>query len=138
MDPKERHRRWAAFVRSQEPPKKGQTTRSEKLPDQLRADVEANPQKWFDVWVAQGMSWGKVVIEEERKSSAKAETESQGNWTWGHEIDKTMPPEVAAALKRALRGTDQHRTYPGAEQASPEDLAYLEQFAIVTDTWSQR
>eukprot|EP00959_Pyramimonas_sp_CCMP1952_P013671 288836-Pyramimonas_sp.AAC.1 len=49
-----------------------------------------------------------------------------------------MPEPVAQALKRTLRGTNQHRTYPGAETASEDDLPYLEQFVIVKDSWAEK
>eukprot|EP00959_Pyramimonas_sp_CCMP1952_P051841 1083694-Pyramimonas_sp.AAC.1 len=90
------------------------------------------------MWVNQGCSWGRVVIEEKRRSTQTADVSSSGEWTWGFEIDKQMPRQVAEALKRTLRGTDQHRTYPGAENANEEDLPYLEQFALVKDTWQSK
>ena len=47
------------------------------------------------------------------------------------EIDKYFPKMVAEALKRSLRNTPAHRTYPGAEDATEEDKAQLEQFDLL-------
>eukprot|EP00959_Pyramimonas_sp_CCMP1952_P151978 3179773-Pyramimonas_sp.AAC.1 len=84
------------------------------------------------------MSWAKVELEEIRKAAKSMETESKGDWYWGHEVDATMPEPVAHALKKTLRGTDQHRAYPGAENASAEDLPCLEQFVIMKDSWAEK
>ncbi|CAK0838453.1 unnamed protein product [Prorocentrum cordatum] len=128
MDPAGRLRKWAAFMRSRKESKG--TARGEKVPENLSQVVDSDPQKWFETWVKQQCSWGKVAIEEKRKSSQTSDISSAGEWTWGWQIDQQMPTQVAEALKRSVRGNSQHRTCPGAENATEEDLSFLGQFGL--------
>ena len=48
-----------------------------------------------------------------------------------HYVDTKFPKRVPESLKRALRGTANHRIYPGVEPDHP-DAKYLEQLIIST------
>ena len=45
---------------------KGSTIRTEKVPAELKDKVEMDPNKWFNIWLKCGRSWGKVLITESK------------------------------------------------------------------------
>ena len=118
LDVGERRNLWMRYLRTRQVGKAGgrekkkQNPNADQVPEQFREAVEADPKKWFSIWVKKG-NWKNVVFEEKQEESSHNNTETEAVWIWDFELERDYPN--AAALRRALRGGPCHRQYPGTE-----------------------
>ena len=130
----ERRKLWMQYLRTRQKDscggreKKSAQVRSEKVPDSLVEAVEANPNKYFDIWISSNRSWANVVYKEVRQQQDQDTAAVEELWLFRHEVVARHGP-AANALMNALKGTEFQRMYPGCQDSTNPEL---EQYRLET------
>ena len=132
----ERKRLWMKYLRTRQPdsrsksgsPRTPKAGTPEKLPEALRAKVDANLAGYFDIWVKNGCSWGQVMAYEETQVQNSTNNEGLYEWLYGFQVRKTYPADVAEGWIASYKD-DPERYQPDACMPENDDAAM---FKILT------
>ena len=126
IDLKERRNLWMKYLRTRQVGNTGGRDQKsggageDKVPENMRDAVEADPKKFFAIW-AKKRSWKSVEFEESQNESSHNNTETEASWIWDFELERDYPNHES--LRRALRGGPCHRQYPGTEDTEDDALS---------------
>ena len=111
----ERRKQWMKYLRTRQPDSrttaqsKARTPKAgapEKLPDNMKAKVDKNPNFYFDLWQQCGCSWGNVQMHEERLAAQSTETDQLYEHMFGFELKRDFPQPIAEGWINAMWGNE--------------------------------
>ena len=109
ITPEQRQAMWMKYLRSRnicptrDAPQGKRAARSSKMPEALRAAVEADPHRYFDLWVRKGGNWGQVVLEETETAQKQGEEEEEFVFVRSGKVEDYLPAGTADAYRAAAR-----------------------------------
>ena len=123
------------FLRSHKPNKSTRASKVEKVPPEIEEKMQKDPLKhghYFDLWLAHGENWGKVVVFE--KSYLKTSTNSRTKECWVTEdqlLDYLKNAQVVSAiLASKSEAAKTKRPHPDA----PNEPAATQYFCCVEES----
>ena len=118
VTPENRRQLWMKYLRTRQDDARGSGKKRapkagapEKLPNDMATKVNNNLNYYFELWVQCGCSWGQVRIHEERCTEEQHTEDTEYDWTYGFDLKKHLPEEIAIGWMKAMKASGDPTVY---------------------------